>query len=177
MSDRYSFFLSQYFRISRMWLVSGLLNQCVNSFRDEKDAGILTLTHMYLLIGVSLPLWLLPAGNPVSLPTFSGVIAIGFGDTAASIVGSHFGRHKWSGSEKSIEGSVAAVVAQILSSILIGMYLNPNVSMTFAELTAITIISMIVSLIEAKTSEIDNLTLPLYHNTLMLLAKIFLPNL
>lgn len=157
--------------------MAGLLDQCVNSFRDEKDGGILTLTHMHLLIGVSLPLWLLPAGNPVTLTTFSGVIAIGIGDTAASIIGSYFGRHKWSDSEKSIEGSVAAVVAQLLSSIMIYMYLSPTVHMSLAELTAVTFISVIVSFIEAKTSEIDNLTLPLYHNTLMLLAKIFLPNL
>jgi len=74
-------------------------------FRDEKDIGFLTLTHIYLLIGCSLPLWLTPSqstGNTLLIA--SGVITVGFGDTAAAVVGSLYGRHRWKGSKRHTKG-------------------------------------------------------------------------
>ena len=58
------------------------------AFKDEKDQGDLVLTNIYLLAGVSLPLWLsadLSNDNPLTL--LSGVLSIGIGDAFASIIG------------------------------------------------------------------------------------------
>lgn len=76
------------------------LADAFRSFKDEKDAGDMALTPFCLLIGCSMPLWLTPcpcSGGDV-LPLLSGILAVGVGDTAASVVGSKLGRNKW-GSE------------------------------------------------------------------------------
>ena len=73
-------------------------------FKDDKDQGDLVLTNIYLLAGVSLPLWLsasLMKDNPVTL--LSGVLSIGIGDAFASIIGSKIGRYRLMNSEKTLE--------------------------------------------------------------------------
>lgn len=79
-----------------------ILDHSVKCFIDEKDAGFVALTPIYLLVGCSMPLWLHPCPCDLTdsagfdlLPLMAGVISVGVGDTAASIVGSKFGRTKW----------------------------------------------------------------------------------
>lgn len=110
----------------------------------------------------------------MSLATFSGVIAIGFGDTAASVVGS-YGRMRWYKSKKTIEGTVAALVVQLFASVGIWYYINPGQLLSAAEVLILALVSSVVAVIEAKTTEIDNLVLPIYHHVLMLFAKCYYP--
>lgn len=86
-------------RVIELWPFSDLLQQAVKAFIDEKDAGLIALTPIYLLVGCALPIWIHP--NPCEpirneiLPLLSGVLSVGIGDTAASFFGSKFGQHKW----------------------------------------------------------------------------------
>lgn len=111
--------------------VGGLLNSSMAGFLDEKDQGSLILTHTYLLVGCSLPVWILPVTAAKSaqeiLVLSSGIISLGVGDAAASVGGSFFGRTKWSGSEKSLEGTACSITAELLFIALlqkIGKILN-----------------------------------------------------
>ncbi|KAI1285963.1 Cullin-3 [Halotydeus destructor] len=72
-------------RYSKVGPLSNVIDKCFDRFRDEKDSGFLTLTNVYLLVGCALPLWL--SSGHSALGSMSGIIAIGFGDTAASVVG------------------------------------------------------------------------------------------
>ncbi|KAI8315331.1 Dolichol kinase sec59 [Colletotrichum sp. SAR11_59] len=95
--------------------------------RDHK--GPVVISHIFLLIGCAIPLWLSLATLPRSgsgyltgweVPTrevsmVAGVICVGLGDAAASLIGRRFGHRKWVwGGGKSLEGSVAFAVAVFL---------------------------------------------------------------
>jgi dolichol kinase len=74
----------------------------VEAFLDEKDAGGVALTPVYLLIGCSLPMWLHPSPCDVTdsagfnfFYLLAGILAVGVGDTAAGLFGSVCGKHKW----------------------------------------------------------------------------------
>lgn len=89
-------------RAIRLPPLHDILEHSVKCFIDEKDAGIVALTPIYLLVGCSMPLWLHPCPCDLTdsagfelLPLMAGVISVGIGDTAASIVGSKFGKIKW----------------------------------------------------------------------------------
>lgn len=89
-------------RIIRVPPFHGILEQSVKCFIDEKDAGLVAVTPIYLLIGCSAPIWLHPCPCDLTdsagfelLKLMAGVISVGIGDTAASIVGSKFGKIKW----------------------------------------------------------------------------------
>lgn len=163
----------QAIRVSNIHPIASFLEECFKSFRDEKDSGPLTLTHIYLLVGMSLPLWMHPTEDVSSLAASSGIISIGFGDTAASLIGNLFGSHRWSRSKKTIEGTIGAIIAQIVSSIWLLNYFNESSDIFAVEIIIpIIVISILVAVIEAKTSQIDNLILPLYHYLFVSLFKL-----
>jgi dolichol kinase len=58
--------------------------------RDERDQGRLVLTPLYLLLGITFPVWLSPTLNDRPLPAeaFSGLVALGLGDACAAVMGS-----------------------------------------------------------------------------------------
>ena len=124
-------------------------------FLDEKDSGALILTHVYLLVGCCLPLWL---NAKSKLQTLSGVLAIGVGDTAASVFGSKFGRTKFADSNKTVEGFIASFFAQWIFLWLlvgVGFLTGPE------NWVKVCVPVFLVSLIEALTEQVDNLVLPL----------------
>jgi dolichol kinase len=92
--------------------LGAFLQEGFSAFVDEKDS-LISLTPLYLLCGLSATLWM-PTESMGLLPLMSGVLTIGAGDTAASFVGSNWGKHKWVGSQKSIEGTIACVTAQLI---------------------------------------------------------------
>ncbi|KAG5885892.1 hypothetical protein JTB14_019151 [Gonioctena quinquepunctata] len=154
-------------RILRMPPLGDQLHNGFEVFNDEKDSGNLALTPIYLLVGCSLPIWIHPSPCDVTdsstftlIPLLSGLLSIGVGDTAASIVGSHYGRHFWGGSKKTIEGTVGCVLAQVgLVYLLVTFGYLPTLSL---EQSARIYLSIFVnSFVEAKTTQVDNLVLPL----------------
>ena len=109
------------------------------------------MTNLYLLAGVSLPIWLTPdLDHTNKLILLSGVLSIGVGDSAASIVGSKFGKIKFPDSQKTLEGTLASIVAQLLFVCFVS-----NLSL------GIVISICFVSFVEALTTQVDNVVLPL----------------
>ncbi|XP_017146467.1 dolichol kinase isoform X1 [Drosophila miranda] len=149
---------------------SDRLTDAFHSFRDEKDAGVLALTPFCLLIGCSMPLWLTPCpcSGKDTLILLSGILAVGVGDTAASVVGSKMGRNMWGNTSRSLEGTIAFVMSILLSVWLLEA--TGLLAMTQAKWFATIFAAINSALVEAFTDQVDNLVLPLVFYILVGLA-------
>ncbi|RAL16053.1 uncharacterized protein BO97DRAFT_431780 [Aspergillus homomorphus CBS 101889] len=121
------FLLLDLFRASQLPPISRPLTYFLAPYVDGRDhRGPVIVSHIFLLIGCSIPLWLSLADVPRTgnspwvgwdvssrdVSMVSGIICVGMGDAAASLIGRRFGRRKWFwGGGKSLEGSVAFAVA------------------------------------------------------------------
>jgi dolichol kinase len=134
------FLLLDLFRASQLPPLSKSLAYFLTPYVDGRDLkGPVVISHIFLLIGCAIPLWLslgyLPRTGSGYLSGWevprrevsmvSGVICVGMGDAAASLIGRRYGRHKWVwGGGKSIEGSVAFATAVGLALILAKAWLR-----------------------------------------------------
>ena len=141
----------------------GTLNEYLNVFREEQDRGELILTPIYLLTGFTLPLWFSQSSTTCHLALFSGVISLGIGDSAASWFGSKFGQSKWPNSRRSQEGTVAFIVACLAS-----VWWLTKLGVVIEHSTMkVTLAIVLTALVEAFTSQVDNLVLPLFMYVLL----------
>ncbi len=119
--------------------VSKVLNGFLAPYVDGRDLrGPVVVSHIFLLVGCAIPLWLSSGSVSRSpsvkeggwivedgwnLPTrdvsmLAGVICVGLGDAAASLIGRRFGKRKWIWpGGKTVEGSVSFAVAVAVSLI------------------------------------------------------------
>jgi dolichol kinase len=134
------FLLLDLFRASQLPPLSKSLAYFLTPYVDGRDLkGPVVISHIFLLIGCAIPLWLslgtLPrvGKGPLAgweVPTrevgmVSGVICVGLGDAAASLIGRRYGRNKWIwGGGKSIEGSVAFATAVGIALVLAKAWLR-----------------------------------------------------
>ena len=118
------------------------LHRILQSFIDHRDnQGPVIISHIYLLLGISVPIFL---GK-----SCAGVICLGLGDTFASQIGRRFGRFRIFG-HKSIEGCIAFAVAAGC-----GAYLFDNESQVLWSVIP-------TAILEAVTPLNDNLAVPMY---------------
>ncbi|KAL3450305.1 hypothetical protein BJX65DRAFT_305151 [Aspergillus insuetus] len=127
------FLLLDLFRASQLPPIARPLTYFLEPYVDGRDyRGPVIVSHIFLLVGSSIPLWLALADVPRTgdLPwkawdvqsrdvsMVSGIICVGLGDAAASLIGRRFGRRKWFwGGGKSIEGSIAFAVVVTVGSL------------------------------------------------------------
>ncbi|KAI1758558.1 hypothetical protein GGR53DRAFT_252711 [Hypoxylon sp. FL1150] len=121
------FLLFDLLRASQLPPLSKPLASFLAPYVDGRDLrGPVVISHIFLLIGCAIPLWLSLGSLPRAgtgylkgwaVPTrevsmVSGVICVGLGDAAASLIGRRYGQRKWIwGGGKSLEGSIAFAVA------------------------------------------------------------------
>ncbi|KAF1950719.1 hypothetical protein CC80DRAFT_528799 [Byssothecium circinans] len=121
------FLLLDLIRASQLPPLAGPIATFLTPYVDGRDLrGPVVVSHIFLLIGCAIPLWLSLAGvqrngeepwrgwNVVSrdVSMISGVVCVGMGDAAASLIGRRYGRRKWPwAGGKSLEGSLAFAVA------------------------------------------------------------------
>lgn len=121
------FLLLDLIRAAQLRPLSKPLALFLTPFVDGRDLrGPVVVSHIFLLIGCAIPLWLALASvegtgqgawtgwelatRDVSI--VAGVICVGMGDAAASLIGRRYGRHKWPWpGGKSLEGSLAFAAA------------------------------------------------------------------
>lgn len=125
-----TFLLLDLFRASQLPPLSRPLTNFLAPYVDGRDhRGPVIVSHIFLLIGCAIPLWLSLAASGRTgqgpwigwdvpkreVSMVSGVICVGMGDAAASLVGRRFGRRRWCWSGgKSFAGSFAFMTAVVL---------------------------------------------------------------
>ncbi|KAI8936121.1 hypothetical protein NX059_007620 [Plenodomus lindquistii] len=121
------FLLLDLIRASQLPPLSKPIARFLTPYVDGRDLrGPVVVSHIFLLIGCAIPLWLSLAGTQRQgddpwkewdiqtrdVSMLSGVICVGMGDAAASLIGRRYGRRKWPwAGGKSLEGSLAFAVA------------------------------------------------------------------
>jgi len=121
------FLLLDLLRASQLPPLSKPIAAFLTPYVDGRDLrGPVVISHIFLLIGCAIPLWLSLAALPRAGDGFlqgwevpardvsmvSGVVCVGLGDAAASLIGRRWGVRKWRwGGGKSLEGSAAFALA------------------------------------------------------------------
>lgn len=177
------FLLLDLFRASQLPPLSRSLAYFLTPYVDGRDLkGPVVISHIFLLIGCAIPLWLSLASLPRigtdalagwevpsrEVSMVSGVICVGMGDAAASLIGRRYGRRKWLwGGGKSIEGSVAFATAVGLALVLakawlrIGGWVANNEDSWFMTVRKAGVAAWVASLTEAVlTGGNDNVVVP-----------------
>lgn len=172
--------------------ISTRLHQFMASFVDKRDSGAMYVTHLTLLLGMAVPVWLSGAVDDVPPKeaverlwpgALAGIIITGLGDAAASIVGSQIGRVPIApGSHKTVEGTVAGavtVLAAWVGLIHAGLIAQPEIAWGIGGgisgqfwsgsgwVVAMVAATVLSSLLEAATEQLDNLFVPLHYFSLL----------
>ena len=169
------FVLCEALRICKLPPLGAILDDFMQPFLDPRDEGAAVLTHIYLLLGCAIPVWCdavlraaktdtHPESSSLQLLPFCGLLSIGVLDSLAAVFGTRFGRTKWPGTRKSVEGTVCAVVG----TLAIAEATNVYVCSARVPLHALAIPIVVVGLLEACTQQIDNVALPVVMVTLFL---------
>lgn len=157
------FILLESVRTTNLEPLGPLLNKTFSVFLDEKDSGPLVLTPIYLLLGCSVPIWLAPTTTRyvVAQARLSGVLFLGVGDSAASVGGTMFGYRRWPGTKKTLEGTLTGILSQVAVFMFVlqtGWLFSWTSSVPLLRIVLAITLS---SLLEAFTSQVDNLVIPL----------------
>ncbi|CAO3635262.1 unnamed protein product [Mucor fragilis] len=170
------FIYLEYLRYFAVWPWGKSLHVFLTEFIDNRDLGPVILSHIYLLLGCASPVWL---GSSNVLASLSGVLSLGFGDAAASIIGKRFGRYRWPGTKKTVEGTAAFIIAVFLSSWVI-VYSSALVGIDGAsryvasagrgEWLNYSVVITLTALLEAFSTQNDNIIIPLYMYALVVLG-------
>ncbi len=140
------------------------------------------VTHLALLVGMALPLWLSSclADRAIcparSLVSSSGLISLGLGDTAASVVGVLLpGRLRpLAGSRKTVEGMLAGAAAMACGCAAVLMFAaaeGGGRGALLADVPArVAWATLSAAVLEAVTAQLDNLVVPVYYAAHLLMA-------
>lgn len=134
------FLILDLLRASQLPPLSKPIASFLAPYVDGRDfRGPVVISHIFLLIGCAIPLWLSLAcisrtGDDGlkgwEVPTrdvsmIAGVVCVGLGDAAASLIGRRYGHRKWLwGGGKSLEGSVAFAIAVFIGLTFAGAWLR-----------------------------------------------------
>jgi dolichol kinase len=153
--------------------LSAFVTSRMAHFTDKRDVGLATVTHIYLLAGCAIPLWLSLNTHTRDvhhvLTGYAGLLILGVGDTVAAAVGSAIGKRRWPGTPRTVEGTAAAFVTMMLFLYVYAHYIS-DAATTTLWWVCVFIATLATCLLEALTDQIDNLILSLYYFSVIVLC-------
>ncbi|CAG8530412.1 1392_t:CDS:10 [Diversispora eburnea] len=140
----------EYLRYFAVYPLGKKLHIFLCEFLDYRDIGPCILSHIYLLVGC--------AGS-----NLSGILTLGIGDAMASIIGRRYGRHRWPGTSKTVEGSIAFILFQLFGAYIVTLICpSSNMWADGEKWVGYSFAVSITALLEAISYQNDNLMIPLY---------------
>jgi dolichol kinase len=104
-------------------------------------------------------------GAPLKMAAaFSGITILGIADSSASALGRQFGRHPILGTSKTLEGTLGGIVCNVGFWWVLSLFFESE-----RTLGGFLYASAASCALEAATTQLDNIFLPLHHVTLLLL--------
>ena len=155
------FFIVEMVRYTRFTEVGVWLHESLLVFQDFKDLkGPLNLSYIFLISGVTLPfVFDYCILKSISIRSYMGIVALGFGDPLASFVGKRFGSIKWARTNKSLQGTISFILSCLLSLFLIERLVIPGLVNRWENVFVACILG---GLIEGSCPLNDNLCVPCY---------------
>ncbi|SCU94968.1 LADA_0G12596g1_1 [Lachancea dasiensis] len=154
------FLAVEYLRYLKLAPFGEYLDTKLRSFADFRDErGPIIISYIYLIIGVATPILL--------NDSLVGVISLGVGDSLASIVGSRWGRSRWPGTNKTIEGTLAFISATSICSLGFKYLLGEFKDVPSLKLVLICVFS---GLLEGNSVLNDNILIPSF---MLIIREIF----
>ncbi|EEB09057.1 dolichol kinase [Schizosaccharomyces japonicus yFS275] len=151
----------EYVRAYRIAPFGAIIHDFLWQFTDRRDhKGTLIISHLYLLLGCALPVWLsLAAGSSArSIDLLLGVLCLGCGDAMASLVGKRFGRIRIRHTSKTVEGTLAFMLAVLVPLLLLSFFEHVQTPYWLHSV----LLSFAAALMESVSRQNDNLLLPIY---------------
>ncbi|SCU97419.1 LAMI_0F10000g1_1 [Lachancea mirantina] len=146
------FLIVEYIRYLKLVPAGEYLDEKLRSFADFRDErGPIIISYIYLIVGVATPL--LINGSLV------GVVSLGVGDSLASIVGHKWGRIKWPGTNKTVEGTCAFIIATAACNLILQSQIGefPDIGVANVILTAV-----LSGILEGNSVLNDNILIPAF---------------
>lgn len=144
--------------------INNQIGTVIETFRNDKDEGPAILSHLWLLIGVAVPIVVSYESKKLMIENSSimGLLSLGVLDSAAAVFGCLFGGPKWPGSQKTISGTICATIMYYCA--LVSCYTYESKWNTLVQ-------SVFCAIWEATCDQNDNIFLPLVafisHNYLL----------
>ncbi|KAL9986140.1 hypothetical protein ACROYT_G000230 [Oculina patagonica] len=144
-----AFIFIEYIRWHRIGPFGEPIHAALRVFLDDKDSD-----------------YMKPDTTGCKLALYSGILALGVGDTMASVVGKKLGRYRWPGNLKTVEGTLAGIISQLL--FLWTLHHNDILFLPRERWLPVSAAVTAGSLLEAWTSQIDNIVLSPFLCSLLL---------
>jgi dolichol kinase len=175
-----AFLLLDAVRAGQLPPFSGKIAVFLEPFVDGRDLkGPVVVSHVFLLLGCAVGWWLTLAASSnteegdvwdwserrVELAFVSGVVCVGLGDAAASLIGRRYGKTKWGWrGGKSLEGSLAFAIA-VMTGLSVGRWwIGKNTDLhawSFSVWAKIAAVGVWGSMVEAVVTGVnDNIVVP-----------------
>lgn len=147
------FVFAEYVRYCAVYPLGASLHVFLSQFLDAKDSGLVILSHMYLLSGCAVGVWI-ETRSPLLQQL--GLLVLGVGDSCASLVGRKYGRLHWPRSSKTVEGTLA-----FFGSVVLGACVLRVLRLVEAfHMPHLLLIAALLALAEGVSEQNDNLVLP-----------------
>ena len=167
-----AFLVLELLRVSSIPGISEHIHNFMSSFTDNRDNGAFFVTHITLLLGLAIPIWLSQPwlhDTAHFLTPYAGIIATGVGDAAASIFGKRYGKRKITpDGDKTLQGTLASIVSMLISWLALSAVITIDSSqLGLVQFLWIFIATVLTSCFEAITDQFDNIFISMHYFSLI----------